>query len=225
MAGSVLITGANGSLAINAVEYLLRAFPELTLLLTVRDESDDDPNTTQLRHLIAKHPEASISVLKLDLNSLKEVAGFCDQVAAEIISSRVPRLVAIICNEVHWRLSGGPNKSDDGFEQSMAINHLAHFALSVRLLCSRSLDLVNGRIVFLGSQAHWLEKAGLSKGFPTKLPEDLEDLVHPPPDSWSAELGRGFQRYAQSKLVITMVMYELNRTLKKVSASCGAWYP
>jgi NAD(P)-dependent dehydrogenase (short-subunit alcohol dehydrogenase family) len=103
MAGRVLITGANGSLALNAVEYFLRAFPELTLLLTVRDESDEDPNTTQLRRLIAKHPEASISVLKLDLNSLKEVAGFCNQVAAEIESSRVPRLIAIICNEVYIR--------------------------------------------------------------------------------------------------------------------------
>lgn len=36
-------------------------------------------------------------------------------------------------------------------------------------------------------------------------------------------MGLGFQRYVKSKLVISMVMYELNRTLKKVSASYVAW--
>lgn len=214
MTGSVLITAANGSLALNAVEYILRVYPDLTLLLTVRDESDDDPNTTQLRRLVTDYPDATVSILKLDLNSLEETASFCSQIASEIESGRVPRLVAIVCNEVHWRLSGGPSMSHDGFEQSMAINHLGHLSISLRLL--HVLDSTNGRIVFLGSQAHWPEKAGLSKGFPTRLPEDLQQLVHPQPEENNTDLGRGFQRYAISKLVITMVMYEMNRRLKKV---------
>ncbi|KAH7076316.1 hypothetical protein FB567DRAFT_535933 [Paraphoma chrysanthemicola] len=92
MIGSVLITGANGSLAINIVKCLLRVYPEMTLLLTVRDESDDNQNTTELRRLIAKHPNTAVSILKLDLNSLDETANFCSQVAEEIESSRLHSL-------------------------------------------------------------------------------------------------------------------------------------
>jgi NAD(P)-dependent dehydrogenase (short-subunit alcohol dehydrogenase family) len=186
----------------------------MTLLLTVRDESDDDKNTTQLRRLIAKYPDAAVSILKLDLNSLDDTANFCSQVAVEIESGRLPRLAAIVCTEVHWRLSGEPSMSKDGLEQSMAINHLGHFAVALRLL--HVLDSTNGRIIFLGSQAHWPERAGLSKGFPTRLPEDLQRLVHPLAGEEVIEMGRGFQRFALSKLVITMVMYEMNRRLKRV---------
>ncbi|KAF2028223.1 hypothetical protein EK21DRAFT_70328, partial [Setomelanomma holmii] len=155
-------------------------------------------------------------LIAFDVNSLKTVALFCHQVIAEIQTRRWPRLAAIICTEVYWRLSGAPTKSEDGFEQSMAINHLAHFALCSRLL--GGMDSRNGRMVFIGSQAHWPEHAGLSKGFPTKLPGSLNDLIHPQEESESIHMGRGFQRYAISKLVIILVMYELNRRLKKAVA-------
>lgn len=78
------------------------------------------------------------------------------------------------------------------------------------------MDAQRGRIVFLGSKAHWPLKAGFSKGFPTHVPENIGLLVHPEPDKKEEEMGRGFQRYGISKLVPVMVMYELNRRLKKV---------
>jgi hypothetical protein len=78
------------------------------------------------------------------------------------------------------------------------------------------MDTQRGRIVFLSSEAHWPAKANFSKGFPTCIPDDLELLIHPLPVEKAEEMGRGFQRYGISKLIITMVMYELNRRLKKV---------
>lgn len=98
---------------------------------------------------------------------------------------------------------------------SIAVNHLAHFSLLCELLST--VDPVHGRIVFSGSCAHWPDKASLVKGYPTHVPEDLDLLVHPKADNEGEELGRGFQRYAVSRLVPIMVMYELNRRLKIVS--------
>jgi NAD(P)-dependent dehydrogenase (short-subunit alcohol dehydrogenase family) len=212
--GTVLLTGANGSLAIPMVKCLLSAYPTFTFVLTVRDDSDNDPNTAELRRVVAGYPDATASIRKLNLASLNQVQKFCDEMRSEVDTKKLPRVLAIICNAMSWRLSGGPAYSEDGYETSIAINHLAHFALSLRLL--GSMDARRGRIVFLGSEAHWPLRAGFSKGYPTHIPENIKLLVHPEPDKKEEEMGRGFQRYGTSKLVPVIVMYELNRRLKKV---------
>jgi NAD(P)-dependent dehydrogenase (short-subunit alcohol dehydrogenase family) len=217
MTGTVLLTGANGSLALPAVKYLLGAYPSYTLILTVRDDSDQDRNTAELRGVISQHAHAAAFVRKLDLSSLQETHSFSNQLRSEIDHGTLPRLVAIMCNAMSWQLSGEPAYTKDGYETTFAINHLAHFALSLRLL--GAMDAQRGRVVFLGSEAHWPERARFSKGFPTYLPDDLELLVHPLPIKRGEELGRGFQRYGLSKLTITMIMYELSRRLKKVCSS------
>jgi NAD(P)-dependent dehydrogenase (short-subunit alcohol dehydrogenase family) len=217
MAGTVLFTGANGSLALPAVKRLLKSYASFKLILTVRDESERDPNTAALRRLVSQFPNASVSIRKLDLVSLEAVTSFSNTILSEVNDGKIPRLAAIICNAFTWSLSGGPKYSKDGYETSMAINHLAHFSLSLRLL--GAMDVQHGRIVFLGSEAHRPEPGPFNKGFPTCIPEDLDLLVHPQPDKKNEELGRGFQRYGVSKLVIIMVMYELNRRLKTVRTS------
>ncbi|KAH7408824.1 short chain dehydrogenase/reductase SDR [Phaeosphaeria sp. MPI-PUGE-AT-0046c] len=213
MRRTVLLTGANGSLGVTMVDYILRQYPDLTLIVTVRDDSDGDSSTLELRRILSQHSNATAIVRKLDLSSLEEVVAFSKDLQNEISNGKIPLLKAIICNAMSWKLSGGPAYSNDGYEMAMAVNHLAHFALSLRLL--GSMDLQHGRIVFLGSEAHWPLRAGLSKGFPTHVPEDMDLLVHPDPDEKSQEMGRGFQRYGVSKLVIIMVMYELSRKLQQ----------
>ncbi|KAH5246005.1 hypothetical protein HBI71_182810 [Parastagonospora nodorum] len=213
MTGSVLLTGANGSLAIPMVKYLLDAYPDFTLILTVRDDSEADKNTAELQEVVAGHSDAVTSIRKLDLASLKEVETFCNDLRSEIGNGKLPRLSAIICNAMSWRLSGGPSYTGDGYETIMAINHLAHFSLSLRLI--NSMDAQRGRFVFLGSEAHHPLRAAFSKGYPTAIYSDLDLHVHPEPDKPEEELGRGFQRYGTSKLVTVMVAYELNRRLKQ----------
>jgi NAD(P)-dependent dehydrogenase (short-subunit alcohol dehydrogenase family) len=217
MTGTVILTGANGSLALPAVKYLLSAYPTFTLVLTVRDDSDQDRNTAELRRIMSEHASSAAFVRKLDLASLEEVKGFSDHLQSEIEDGKLPRLVAIVCNAMSWQLSGNIAHTKDGYETTFAINHLAHFALSLRLL--GTMDAQRGRIVFLGSEAHRPEQARLSKGFPTHIPDDPDLLVHPLPVRKEEEMGRGFQRYGTSKLAITMVMYELNRRFKMVSNS------
>ena len=164
-----------------------------------------------------QHPDVQVSIRQLDLSSLENVSIFSKALLLEIESKKLPLIRTIICNAMTWNLAGGPQYSKDGYEMSIAVNHLAHFSLSCELLSA--MDPVHGRIIFSGSGAHWPEKASLSKGYPTQVPENLELLVHPKADKEVEEMGRGFQRYAVSKLVPIMVMYELNRRLKTVSTS------
>jgi NAD(P)-dependent dehydrogenase (short-subunit alcohol dehydrogenase family) len=220
---TVLITGANGSLAQPAIKYLLEAYPSFRLVLTVRDESDADSNTVQLRHIVSQHANAEVSIRKLDLASLEEVRAFSEALLSEIDAKSLSPISTIICNAMTWSLSGGPKYSKDGYEMSTAVNHLSQFSLCLRLL--RAIDPMKGRIVFVGSGLHWPEKAALSRGWPTQVPQDLELLVHPQPDKEDEELGRGVQRYGTSKLVSLMVMYELIRRLKAVSSYLGHTIP
>ncbi len=57
MSGTIVITGANGSLAIPAVKYLLANYPGYGVVLTVRNASDADAHTKNLRKTLAQFPD------------------------------------------------------------------------------------------------------------------------------------------------------------------------
>ncbi|KAJ8066071.1 hypothetical protein OCU04_005163 [Sclerotinia nivalis] len=207
--GTVLITGANSSLAIPSVEYLLTNYPNYTVLLTVRNPSDE--NTQRLRKVLSNFPEERSSIHKLDLGSLAAVQSFADTIKSDITVTKLPPLSSIICNAFTWSISTGLKFSEDNYESSIAVNHLAHLSLVLRLLGSFQPE--RGSIVILGSDSHYPGNNGLEK-FPPNLPDDLELLVHPAPDK-IGEVGRGFQRYGLSKAAAIMGMYQLNKRLSR----------
>ncbi|KAM0183430.1 hypothetical protein ACHAPC_006432 [Botrytis cinerea] len=208
--GTVLLTGANSSLAIPSIEYLLTKYADYTVVLTVRNPSDE--NTQRLREILYNFPEDRSTIHTLDLGSLAAVESFAGVIEADITAGRLPPLAAIICNAFTWSISDGLKFTSDNYESSMAVNHLAHLAIILRLLGSFRPD--GGKIVILGSDSHYPGKSGLEK-FPPNLPEDLELLVHPAPDKSGEEVGRGFQRYGLSKAAAIMGMYQLNKRLSK----------
>ncbi|KAF1972327.1 hypothetical protein BU23DRAFT_580942 [Bimuria novae-zelandiae CBS 107.79] len=195
MARTVLITGANGSLGLAAVSYLLSTYPSHTLLLTVRNPSSSDLNTSKLRKIIAKHPNAMVHIETLDLASLAELALFCQKLHADIGSGKTPRIAAIIFNVITWSLNSGVRFSKDGLELDMAVNTLPHFNIIL-------------------SDTHWPGKAGFEI-VPPAIPEDLDNLVKYEKDKPGEEAGRGFLRYGLSRLVGIMLTYELNRRLQR----------
>ncbi|KAK4233076.1 hypothetical protein C8A03DRAFT_39242 [Achaetomium macrosporum] len=77
------------------------------------------------------------------------------------------------------------------------------------------MDAASGRVVMLGSAAHYPEKenplAKLRAGFPA----DMEQLVRPPPDEPGNEHDRGFQRYGTAKLANVVFMQDLNKRLQR----------
>ncbi|KAK4148768.1 hypothetical protein C8A00DRAFT_38646 [Chaetomidium leptoderma] len=205
MTGTIIITGANGSLAIPAVEHLLTRFPAFTLVLAVRNPGDDDVNTKALGHVISKHnANKRASIRKLDLASLKAVHEFANAVTAEVAQGTLPPLASIVCNAFYWNLTGPLELTSDGYEKTVQIIHLSHVALVLRLLGSFGPD--GGRVVLFSSDATVPGKNNL-ESIPPKIPTDpdgLEQLVHPAPDDAAVgdNMAHGFCRYATAKLAV-----------------------
>lgn len=218
MAGTIIITGANGSLAIPAVQHLLANYPNYALVLTVRNTLDADANTKRLRDLLKQYPDADSSIRELDLTKLSAVHDFATTVAAEIDNGKLPPLASIICNAYYWNLVGHVETTVDGYEKTFQVNYLAHAALVLRLLGSFGPN--GGRVVLFSSDAHWPGKNSLEK-YPPAIPNDLQQLVKPAADDPPDNFGRGFQRYAVSKLAAVMWMYVLNRYLEKVCSTAS----
>ncbi|KAI4127601.1 MAG: hypothetical protein LQ341_006776 [Variospora aurantia] len=213
MAGTILFTAANSSLAIPAIDHLLTKYPAYTAVLTVRNPATTDPNTQRLRATIAKHPAAKTFIHALDLADLSAVRTFADTIVDQISQGSLPPLASIVCNAYYWNLTGGMEMTVDGYEKSFQAIHIAHAALVLKLLAHFGPD--GGRVVLFSSDAHWPGKNGLEK-YPPKIPDDLELLAKPGPDPSPVDnFGRGFQRYAVAKLAVVMWMYALNRRLEK----------
>ncbi|CAG8953014.1 hypothetical protein HYFRA_00003206 [Hymenoscyphus fraxineus] len=215
MTGTIILTGANSSLAIPAVEHLLTNYRDYTLVLTVRNTSESDANTQMLRKTVSKHPQTGtnnvVSIRQLDLSRLDDVHNFATTIISEITDGKLPRLTSIICNAYSWNLVRELETTVDGYEKTFAINHVSHSALVLRLLGSFNEE---GRVVLFTSDAHWHGKNSLAK-LPPTLPDALDLLVKPEPDPTTDNLAYGMRRYAYSKLCILMWMYALNRYLEK----------
>ena len=106
MSEIIIITRANGSLAVAVVLLLLIEVPIAMLVLAVRDASSADSNTQKLRHLIFQHPKSRVSIRQLDLADLTAVHSFAEAVAAEISAGSLLALTSIIYNAHYWGLNG-----------------------------------------------------------------------------------------------------------------------
>ncbi|KAK4097277.1 NAD(P)-binding protein [Parathielavia hyrcaniae] len=213
MAGTVIITGGNGSLGLGFVEAILASHAEYTLIATVRNTScEEDANTAKLAKLASKHPNARVMIERLDLSSLASVRSFADSISTKISQGEIPTISALVCNAFTWSLDGGQKMTSDGYEATFQVSHLSHMLLVLKLL--GSMDAPSGRIVMLGSDAHDPDKENpmskLRAGFPVN---DMEQLVHPLPDEPGQVHDRGFQRYANAKLANAVFMQDLNARL------------
>lgn len=219
MTGTVLLTGANGSLGIHAVGQLLTNSPEYTLLLTVRNTTASDPNTARLLQVIAKHSSAKVSLRQLDLANISQVHDFITTIQDDIKSGDLPPLKAFIANAYWWTLITEAQITQDGIEKTLQVNFVANVALSLRLLDSFASD--GGRIVLIGSDAHIIDHNPMQKYAP-KIPDSLNQLARPADVNIDLD-GHGFERYANSKLALITWGHALNRCLAKVQMTVDAF--
>ncbi|KAF5376876.1 hypothetical protein D9615_007245 [Tricholomella constricta] len=177
--GTVVVTGANGTLGLAFIASALKDFPIHHLILTVRNPSQKDINTAKLHALLSKIPDARYTIHTLDLSTLAAVRTFATLITTQITNGELP-IAAIICNAFAWSLTSGLKFTPDG-----------------------SMDKTNGRIIGMSSDSH---DPGLNalEVFPPAIPADIEELAKPPPDAPRGEVGRGFQRYGVSKLCVVM---------------------
>ncbi|KAK8109688.1 short-chain dehydrogenase [Apiospora kogelbergensis] len=209
-AGTIILTGANGSLALHAADYLLKSYPDYHAVFAVRDAADADPNTQRLRDIMALYPESQCSIHQVDHAELSTVHEFAGSLAASVASGELPPLKAIICNASYWNLVSDPELTVDGYEKAIQVSHIAHVALIMRLTGSFSDD--GGRIVLFSSISHYRRPNFMTHLLPV-VPDGTDDIVHPAPGD--QKQAYGMQRYATGKFLITTWMYALNRHLQE----------
>lgn len=217
MTGTVIITGASGSLAIATIQELLSKYPSLTVLGTVRDVTKlpKSPSLLRLEEIASRYPPGRFITWNLDLGSLSEVQSFAEEISKQVESGELPSICAIVCNAFTWSLDG-QKFTRDHYESTFQVDHLAHFVLVLRLL--RSMNRENGRIVMLSSEVHDPQNQNPLSELGAELPVNarLEELIKPHADDPGKEHDMGWRRYANSKLANVMFMESLNKRLQKV---------
>jgi NAD(P)-dependent dehydrogenase (short-subunit alcohol dehydrogenase family) len=182
-----VVTGANAGIGLEAAKVL--AARGATVLLACRDVSKGERAADAIR---AGAKGANVPVVRLDLASLASV-----REAAEEIRRTSPRLDLLINNAGVMQVVPY-QRTADGFELTLATNHLGHFALT-GLVLDRLLATPGSRIVSISSVAH---QRGVIR---------FDDLQSERAYSASAA-------YEQSKLANLLFTYELNDRLEAARA-------
>jgi NAD(P)-dependent dehydrogenase (short-subunit alcohol dehydrogenase family) len=177
---TALVTGANTGLGLQTSRVLATRGAHVVLACRNLDKAGHAAS-----QIAAAFPGASTSTVRLDLTSQSGVRS-----AAGEIRARFPHLDLLINNAGVMEVPC--QRTEDGFELTLATNHLGPFALTGLLLDRLA---AGARIVTVSSIAHLDGVMDF---------DDLQSKRHYDPE----------QAYSQSKLANLLFTYELDRRLR-----------
>lgn len=185
------MTGGTSGIGRRALERLLAERAEWRVLLLARPSA-------RSAELSAQWGAGRLTLVAADLASLESTDRACDEVIRRLGTAQ---LDALALNAGIQTLGDG-EVSQDGFELSFAVNHLAHFAIADRLI-NRMRS--GGRIVITASEVHDPEAFCLL-GIGRASWQDPLELADPLRSQAQVEAGveRGEARYCASKLMNVM---------------------
>lgn len=200
-----VITGASSGLGLETAKalankgdyFVICAVRDVEKMKAVADEQGMDPKR--------------FAVLKLELSSLESVRQFVYDLKAFKSNRPLDRLV---CNAaVYLPTDPQPRYSEDGYEMSMAVNHLGHFLLC-NLLLEDMARAKDPRMVIVGSITGNSNTVGGGLVYPRADVGEFE--------GWETNGGKnipmvdgkpflGAKAYKDSKVCNMMTAYELHR--------------
>ena len=199
---TVVVTGGNSGLGFEAARAIVQQGDGWHVVIAGRSPQRCEEAASRLsRDTGIPHVEA----MMLELASLAAVRQF----ASDFSAGDRPPLRALVCNAGVQHV-GPTQRTEDGFESTLGVNHLGHFLLANLML--RHLE-APGRIIFVSSGTH---DPGQRSGMPSPqlrqarsmaAPDDAEDARRHP-----GTVGR--RRYSTSKLCNVLCTYEMDRRLK-----------
>ncbi len=230
--GLVLITGTTSGVGLNTLKPLLRFGWEIIAI--------NRSNTRAIKiaeQFLTEDEMKNIHFIEIDLSNLDHVRKGCKEILAKF--SRP--INSIICNAAVYkpRLKR-PERSHQGYENSMAVNHFGHFLLINllldNLLSSEKEILLNGklirfkpRITVLGTvTANYSELGGR---IPIPAPADLGDLSGfkngflSPISMANGKKFKPGKAYKDSKLCNMVTVQELSKRYPKEKIIINSLYP
>jgi NAD(P)-dependent dehydrogenase (short-subunit alcohol dehydrogenase family) len=187
-----LVTGSTQGLGLAIVKQLALK-KDTMIIMAVRNLAKGKE--------IAKSLGENVQAVELDLSSLKNIELF--------IKNWKKKLDGLI-NNAGVQHSSKNSFTPDGFEETIAVNHLASFLLTIGL----AKHLVGGRVLFIGSGTHdpkhpHAKFFGFRGAQYTSIKELSEGLGK---NTEIAQLN--LDRYATSKFLNTVTAVELSRRQK-----------
>lgn len=193
---NAVVTGANSGVGRSATELLAGA--GASVVMVCRSE---ERGRLALEAIRKRSSDSRVWLEVADLSSLSSVR----ELAARL-RDRVDPIDVLVANAGVYRARR--EVSEDGFEMTMAVNHLGHFVLTHRLL--RKLVEVGGRVIIVSSDGH---RSGDLRRYP------VEDILR----------GRtpfmGLRAYADSKLANVLFAFELSRRMGPAGLTAAALHP
>ena len=194
LAGKVcLVTGATGGIGLITAQTL--AARGADVVLVSRSAAKCEQAVAQIK---AETGNRQVSYLAGDLSSMAQV-----QSVAERFLAQHDRLDVLVNNA--GAVFASRQVSADGYEMTMALNHLNYFYLTT-LLLDRLLASAPARIVNVSSDAHRIGRI------------DFDDLM-------SERRYSSFGVYSMSKLANVLFTYELARRLEGSDVTANALHP
>jgi len=210
-----LVTGASSGIGLETARGLGRR--GFRVLIVGRNPGRTDRARDSLRD-----EGLAVEALRCDFSALSQVRTLAEDLSA------LPHLDVLVNNAGLWHQER--RLSEEGFEDTFAVNHLAAFLLTN--LLTPQLLMRGGRVVHVSSRLHltagrkrgrlWpvehaLELAGLRKR-PTDARLDLEGLV-------AQGKFNGLDAYARSKLAQIVYSNELARRLEGTGVTSNSVHP
>ena len=230
--GLVLITGTTSGVGLNTLKPLIRLGWEVIAV-----NRSNKRAKKIAKEYFTKDEMNNIYFKEVDLSDLDDVRKGC----SEILEEFKKPINSLICNAAVYkpRLKR-PERSKQGFENSMAVNHFGHF-LMIHLLLNNILSsereiVLNGkvtlykpRITVLGTvTANYSELGGR---IPIPAPADLGDLdgfkngFLTPISMANGKRFKPGKAYKDSKLCNMITVQELSKRYRKEKIIVNSLYP
>ena len=230
--GLVLITGTTSGVGLNTLKPLLRIGWEVIAV-----NRSNKRAKVKAQQSLTDSEMKNIHFIEVDLSDLDDVRDGC----SEILKKFKNPINSIICNAAVYKPRlRKPERSPQGFENSMAVNHFGHFLLISLLLenilsSEKEIDL-NGkttkfkpRITVLGTvTANYSELGGR---IPIPAPADLGDLSGfkngflSPISMANGKKFKPGKAYKDSKLCNMVTVQELSKRYSKERIIINSIYP
>lgn len=209
LAGTVIITGGNGSLGAEIAIAIAKIQPFVHLLLTARDiRSESVESLTDRIRLIGPR---SFEVARVDLASFHSVVSFSQNTVERVQRKEIPPVIVLI-NSAALSSYVVDETTRDGYDPVYQTNCIAPFLLTVSLLeAFRAGDgTANGgaRVINLGCSA-------ISNGTFDYFDRETDSTNERPGTPLGARKANA--RFGSSKLLMSAAMYALRRSLVLVS--------